>query len=126
MVSRSRPETSDRPRQTQLAQLDVAVHDAGNQAGVDRLPVALLLDLLQDGVGHSLMEVPEQVVPPGDQGQLVNVVYALPALLALPPDPVPAERTRLHEITFINRNITNVTKFVSKSLTFSHLLFYKA
>jgi hypothetical protein len=35
------------------------------------------------------MQRTEEVVPPGDQGQLVDLVDALPALLALATNPVP-------------------------------------
>ncbi len=35
------------------------------------------------------MQRTEEVVPPGDQGQLVDLVDTLPALLALTTNPVP-------------------------------------
>ena len=42
-------------------------------------------------VTDALVEVLEEVVPPGDESQLVDLVDSLPALLALPADPVPVE-----------------------------------
>jgi hypothetical protein len=39
------------------------------------------------------MQVTEEVVSPGDQGQLVNLVDAFSTFLTLTSDPVPAKET---------------------------------
>ena len=39
---------------------------------------------------YLFVEMLEEIVPPGDQGQLVDLVYPLPTLLTLSLHPVPA------------------------------------
>ena len=50
---------------------------------VDTLTSSLPLDELQHSIGHLLVEALEEVVSPGDQGQLVDLIDPLPSLLAL-------------------------------------------
>ena len=73
------------------AEFDIAVLDGADKPLVDGLSFPLLLNELEHCVSDGLVEVPEEVVPPGDEGQLVDLVYSLPALLALPAHPVPVE-----------------------------------
>ena len=79
------------------AKLHVAVLDAGDQPLVDRLPLPLPLDESEHGIGDLLVEVSEQVVTPGDEGQLVDLVDPLPSLLALSPHPVSTIQNKINK-----------------------------
>lgn len=73
------------------AEFDVTVDDTADQARVDGLAVSLAFDQLQDGVGDTLVELLEQAVAPRHQRQLIDLVDALTALLALSAHPVPVQ-----------------------------------
>lgn len=65
--------------------LTIAVDDATDKTCVDGLPIAFLLDQLEDSVGHLLVEWLEQAVSPRDQRklgtqtrtpQIISTIYA--------------------------------------------------
>ena len=74
-----------------LTQLHVAIHDTRHESCVDGFSVALLFYQLEHGIRDLQVEVLEEIVPPCDKGELVDLVDALSPLLAFPSDPMPVQ-----------------------------------
>ena len=95
------------------AELHVAVLDHGDQPLVNCLSLPLPLDESEHGVGDLLVEVSEQVVTPGDEGQLVDLVDPLPALLALSPHPVSTNKSNLNCHIELRKSVQSPSENIS-------------
>ena len=68
--SRKKSPKSGTVGERRVSRPTIALDDPADETRVDGLPVSLLLDEHQDGVGHLFVQRLEETVSPGDQGQL--------------------------------------------------------
>lgn len=52
------------------SKLTIAAHNSADETSVDRFALSLLLNQLQNGIRHRMIQGGEEHLPPGDQSQL--------------------------------------------------------